>query len=37
MCVKRPFTWRILNFLVLKYFVAYLGSSVKTTIDRAGI
>ena len=25
------FTWRISNLLVLKYFLAYLGSSVKTT------
>ena len=28
--IKLSFTWRILNLLVLKYFLAYLGSSVKT-------
>ena len=32
LCVKLLFTWRIKNLLVLKYFLAYLGSSVKTTI-----
>ena len=27
------FNWSIQNLLVLKYFLAYLDSSVKTTID----
>ena len=31
LCVKLSFTWRILNFLVLKYLLAYLASSVKTS------
>ena len=31
LCVKLSFPWRIKNLLVLKYFLAYLGSSVKTT------
>ena len=31
LCVKLSFTWRISNLLVLKYLLAYLGSSVKTT------
>ena len=30
--VKLHFTWRNENLLVLKYFLAYLGSSVKITI-----
>ena len=31
LCVKLSFTRRIWNLLVLKYFLAYLGSGVKTT------
>ena len=34
--VKLSFTWRIKNLLVLKYFLTYLGSSVKTTIISRG-
>ena len=32
LCVKLSFTGRIYNLLVFKCFLAYLGSSVKTTI-----
>ena len=32
LCVKLSFTGRIHNLLVFQYFLAYLGSSVRTTI-----